>query len=320
MKGACPGTTWARRSGKSKRPSCGCLCMARRFLIIANPIAGGGRGGKVAAALLRQLEARGLEAEPYLTSKAGDARSRAGTAGREGWDGVISVGGDGTANEVVNGLRDLDLPIAVMAVGTGNVLARALGLPRNPAGLARVIDAGHTMSAAVGRANDRRFLLFAGAGLEAAMVQRFAQVRRRRLSLLSWIVPILHVVRRWPRFELSAELEDGTVLNGLSAVLVTRVRNYGVIMRLPQEIDIGDGKLHVLGFQQRTRSAWLAAALRGLTGRLRPGRDCILVSADRLRIWSAKPTPYEIDGDHVGETPLTICLEPQSARLFCPLV
>ena len=294
--------------------------MARRFLIIANPVAGGGRGRKVAAALRQQLEARGLEADAYLTGKAGDARSRAGTAEGEGWDGVISVGGDGTANEVVNGLRDLDLPIAVMAVGTGNVLARALGLPRNPAGLARVIDAGHTIAAALGKANGRRFLLFAGAGLEAAMVQRFARVRGGRLGLLSWIQPILHVVRHWPQFDLRVELQDGEVLDGMTAVLVTRVRNYGVIMQLPREIDIEDGKLHALCFGQRTRVAWLGLALRGLLGRLRPGRDCILLSPERLRISAARATPYEVDGDHGGETPLEICLEDQAARLFCPLV
>ena len=294
--------------------------MARRFLIIANPVAGGGRGGRVAPALRRELQARGLQAQVYMTREAGDARQRASSASAEGFHGLVSVGGDGTANEVVNGLTDLDLPLAIMGVGTGNVLARALGLPRRPAGLARVIDAGHTIAAALGKANGRRFLLFAGAGLEAAMVQRFARVRGGRLGLLSWIRPILHVVRRWPRFDLRVELEDGEVHDGLTTVLVTRVRNYGVIMQLPREIDIEDGKLHALCFGQRTRVAWLGLALRGLLGKLRPGRDCILLSPDRLRISAARATPYEVDGDHGGETPLEICLEEQAARLFCPRV
>lgn len=292
----------------------------RRFLIIANPVAGGGRGRHVAAELRRQLEARGLQAELYTTHRAGDARRRAGDAAAEAWDGLICVGGDGTANEVVNGLTDLDMPLGIMGTGTGNVLARALGLPRHPAGLAEVIHAGHTMPATVGRANGRRFLLFAGAGLDAAIVERFARVRGGRLNLLSWIWPILHVVRLWPRFQLTVELEDGTRLADLTAVLVTRVRNYGVVMKLPREIDFGDSRLHVLCFRQHTRLAWFLAAMRALIGRLRVGRDCTLLSTDNLRISANDPAPFEIDGDPGGKTPLQIGLESQPARLFCPLV
>ena len=290
--------------------------MTRRFLIIANPTAGRRRGRAAANALAEQLETLGLEAEVYFTGKAGDASRRAGAAAGEGWDGVVSVGGDGTANEVINGLTNLELPLAILGAGTGNVLSRALDLPRTAAGLARIIEAGHTIPAAVGTANGRRFLLFAGAGLEGAMVRRFAQVRGGRLNLFSWVAPILHIVRRWPRFDLTAEFADGTVLHGLSEVLATRVSNYGVILRLPGNIDIADGKLHVLCFEQRTRLAWLRTGMRALFGRLRPGRDCTVLTTDRLRVSGRNPSPYEVDGDHGGETPLEIRLEEQSARLF----
>ena len=90
--------------------------MVRRLLIIANPIAGGGKAKRRAVELQEALRPHGIEAECYFTSAAGDARSRAAGLGedRPPWDAVAVVGGDGTVNEVLNGLPDPSLPMAVL--------------------------------------------------------------------------------------------------------------------------------------------------------------------------------------------------------------
>ncbi|MCB9879897.1 MAG: NAD(+)/NADH kinase [Planctomycetes bacterium] len=142
----------------------------RRVLVIANPISGGGRGKVRAAQLADALRARGLTAECHFTTAAGDAGARARAAADEDWQTLVAVGGDGTVNEVLNGMPDPSRPLAVLPVGTANVLALELGLPKDPQAAAAAIAAGRCRSMTIGVADDRRFLLFCGVGVDGAVV------------------------------------------------------------------------------------------------------------------------------------------------------
>lgn len=288
----------------------------RRLLVIANPISGGGRSKVLVPELCAALRARGLVAEPYFTTCAGDATARARAAGPEPWDGLVACGGDGTVNEVLNGMPDPTRPLAMLPVGTANVLAAELRLPRRPADLAALLAAGTTRELAIGTANGRRFLLFCGAGLDGAVVQRCSETRTGTLGKLKWLPPILHTVRRWPQFSLRATFADGRVLDGLSAVLVTRVRNYGGVLQLPRGIDAGDGRLHALCFRTRSRLGWAWQGLRGVLRCMREGPHLTVVPTTGLRIDGE--APFQIDGDHGGSTPVELGLLPQRATLYAP--
>ena len=291
--------------------------MNKRFLIIANPISGGGRGAASATQLREALLQLDLDADCFFTRESGDARQRAEDAAADDFSGIICVGGDGTVNEVLNGMRDMTIPLTTLAMGTANVLARVLGLPREPAALARVVANGRTMPAAVGLANGRKFLLFASCGLDASIVRRVEEVRRGRLGMIRWIPSILHVIRRWPVRRLAFTTAKGITHEDLSTVLVTRVGIYGGILHLPGKIELGDGELHVLGFRQRSRLQYLRAVIRSLCGRLRENVDVICTTTAALRI-SGDEAPWQIDGDLGGSGSVDVRLDEGEARLFIP--
>lgn len=288
----------------------------RSLLLIANPIAGGGRGRTLAPLLAAELERRGIAAEVHLTAAAGDARARAAQAANEPWHALVAIGGDGTVNEVLNGMPDPSRPLGVLPLGTANVLAIELGLPRRPAAAAALLASGERRSLAIGVAAGRRFLLFCGAGVDGAIVRRMSEVRSGTLGKHKWLGPILHTLWHWPRHSLRATLEGGEVLDGLSSVLVTRVRNYGGVACLPREVSCDSGLLHVLAFRQRTRTAWLWQGLRALTGCMLGGRDLLVRSTRSLRIDGE--APFQIDGDFGGTSPVAIDLLPQLANIFAP--
>jgi len=288
----------------------------RAVLVIAHPISGGGHSTVLVPALCAALAARSIHAEACFTTGAGDGTARARRAAAEDWDAIVAAGGDGTINEVVNGLPDLSRPVGFLPVGTANVLALELGLPRDPAAAAAVLANGRLREHTVGECNGRRFLLFAGAGLDGAVVERLSQVRTGTLGKHKWLGPILYTLRRWPRFELRAILACGTVLDGCTAVLVTRVRNYGGVVRLLPEIDAAAGQLHVLAFRSRSRTAWALQGLRAFCGRLRTGPDLDHHVTSALRIEG--DAPCQIDGDHGGRTPLDIRLLARPLRIYAP--
>ena len=116
-----------------------------------------------------------------------------------------------------------------------------------------------------------------------------SRVRSGTLGKHKWLGPILHTLWHWPRFSLRCTLDGGEVLDGLSSVLVSRVRNYGGLLNLPRDVSCDSGLLHVLGFRQRSRTAWLWQGLRGLTGTMR-GRGGLLVRATRSVRWRGRRT------------------------------
>ncbi|MGE3171871.1 MAG: diacylglycerol kinase family protein [Planctomycetota bacterium] len=298
--------------------------MTRRLLILANPIAGGGRARALAPALASALRARGADAEVFLTQRAGDAGTRARDAGAEAWDALVAIGGDGTVNEVLNGMPDPSRPLGVLPLGTANVLARTYRLPRTADAAAAMLLDGHTRTHAIGRANGRRFLLFCGSGLDAAVVRRVQQVRTGTLGKHKWVLPILHVVRRWPRYALRVTLPDGEVLDDLGSVLVARVRDFGGVVQLTPEVDPASGLLHVLCFRARARTAWALLGARAALGRMRPGPGLAVRAVPALRIDGR--APCQIDGDWlpgaVGPDRdldrIDLDLDPRPARLLAP--
>jgi len=228
----------------------------------------------------------------------------------------VALGGDGTVNEVLNGMPDLRRPLGFFPLGTANVLACELGLPGRVEPAADVLAAGHTRPLAVGRAADRRFLLFCGVGVDGAVVRRLGEVRNGTLGKRKWADPILHTLWRWPQFTLRATLADGEVLDGLSSVLVTRVRDYGGVLKLPPEVSPDSGRLHVLAFRQRRRLAWLWLGLRGITRTLRGGGDLQVRATTAVRIDG--DAPYQLDGDLGGAAPVDVALEPQPVLILAP--
>ncbi len=292
------------------------MSIPRRLLVLANPISGGGRSKVLVPQLCAELQRRGITAEPYFTTSAGDATRRAHAAGAEAWDGLVACGGDGTVNEVLNGMPDPTRPLGVLPVGTANVLALELQLPRTPAAVADLLASGAQRRLAIGLCGERRFLLFCGAGVDGAVVQRVSEVRTGTLGKLKWLGPILHTVRRWPQFTLRATFADGSSLDGLSSVLVTRVRNYGGVVHLPREVAVDSGLLHVLCFRSRSRAAWLWHGARGLVRRLRAGRSLEVRATTAVRIEGR--APFQIDGEFGGTTPIELRLHEQQATLFAP--
>jgi diacylglycerol kinase (ATP) len=288
----------------------------RRLLLIANPISGGGRGKVLGPALAAALRARGHVAECHLTTSAGDGLVRARAAGSEPWDALVAIGGDGTVNELLNGMPDPSRPLGVLPIGTANVLALELGLPHKVEPAADVLAAGHTRELAIGRCGERRFLLFCGAGVDGAVVQRLSHVRSGTLGKHKWLAPILHTLWHWPQFSLRATFADGEVLDGLSSVLVTRVRGYGGVLQLPPEVSVDSGLLHVLCFRQRARVSWLWLGARGICRQLRTGGKLQLRTTAAVRIGG--DAPFQIDGDFGGPCPTAIDLLPQQARLLVP--
>ncbi len=287
----------------------------QRALIVVNPIAGKGHARKAANALQQGLEEVGLSVEVYETGARGDAALR--VAGLDpGVDLVVSVGGDGTLAEVLETL-DPSVPVAVLPLGTANVLGLELRLPREAAGLVRAIAAGKTTGLDTARVNGRISFLVTGVGLDGAIVEDVEARRTGPINKFFYVRSVLRTFMHYRPSILTVRVDDEALAGTWAWVLVTNVRGYGGVVRLATDGKLDDGLFEVVLFPRAGPLSLLGYALRALMGRL-PGGSCKMVRASRVQIEADRPTPVQIDGDFAGQTPIEFETRPQCHRLLIP--
>src|SRR5687768_2864990 len=157
----------------------------RRALVIANPASRG--GAKRQASVVRELARADIAADAVATQYAGHAAEIAASRARD-YDAVFTLGGDGTAMEVVGTLAGKGPPVGILPGGTGNLLARSLGIPLTVPAAVRALAAGREARIDLGRIGDGRvFGIGAGVGVDATMIQETPALWKRRLGVLSYV-------------------------------------------------------------------------------------------------------------------------------------
>ena len=284
-------------------------------LLVVNPIAGRGSAGERAERLARGLEALGIGTEIFRTQARGDAAERVAKLAPE-VDLVVTVGGDGTLGEVLSRLS-VEIPVAVLPMGTANVLASDLRLPRRVPDLLRTIAAGRTVDIDTARVNGRLSFLVVGVGFDGEIVRDVERRRRGPITKAFYVTSVLRCLWHNRPPELRVWVDGESVPGLWGWVLVSNLVGYGGILKLSPERVLDDGLYEVYLFPRGTRRALLKYGLLGLLGRL-PGRSCKMVRARRVRVESDRPVPYEVDGDFGGETPIEFEVAPERHRLIVP--
>jgi len=307
--------------------------LIRRALLIANPASR--RGRHLSELARRELQRRGVECEVVLTQRPGHAAElaleRAGGAevnahGRPRHDAVFTLGGDGTVMEVAGALAGIAQrpPIGILAGGTGNLIARALGIPLAVRRAVPVLLEGHELRIDLGRLDSgRHFAIAAGVGIDATMVAETPPWLKRRLGVLAYTLmgsraALRAVIRR--QFFHARLTVDGVVHERRAAAVM--IANFGAVLgdriTLGPDIRVDDGFLDGCIFSPRTLRDALRIAWRLLRRDFRSD-PCMLYCRGRaLRVETTPPLTAQADGELLGKTPFSVVVEPLAARLLVP--
>lgn len=235
-------------------------------------------------------------------------------------DVIAACGGDGTISEVARGLSGSGIPLAVLPGGTSNVLARELGIPLDPEAAAQLFRTGRLRSVRVLLANDRPFLLWAGAGLDARVMGHLSLPLKRRLGRAGIFLTAASEFLRYefPRLRV---LIDGSEHSATFAV-VCHARHYGGDWVITPEASPESDEMDVLLFDRR--SHWdlfrlFFAIQRGRAAHL--GRGLAQVVRGRrveIRSREAYPVEVHVDGDCVLQTPVTCRATKETVEILVP--
>jgi YegS/Rv2252/BmrU family lipid kinase len=287
------------------------------ILVICNPISGGGRAARLSRRLRELLERRGHDVDLFLTSAAGDARRRASQATPD-VDRIVSVGGDGTLNEVLNGLEDPSrTPLTQLATGTANLLAHDLNLPYDAEGVGRLLERGTIRRLDLGLVGDRRFLMVVSSGFDAMVTLEAQGNRTGPMNYARWLPSIVKVLREYEPPRFTVRVDDRDPIEG-QLVIVSNVRNYGGLFTVADRAVCDSGLLDVCVLTRAALPGLMRALVSGLTGGLSRTAGVVYVQGTRIGITSNTPVPVELDGDPFGTTPIQISLRPRHVPIVVP--
>jgi diacylglycerol kinase (ATP) len=285
----------------------------RRVTIIHNPFAGGSRRQRLFAATLRLLEAR-CAVTLLDTSIEGEAAHLATPIRSSTCDAIVVAGGDGTINEVVNGLGSDAPPLGVIPLGTANVFARELGLPRTPAGIAQVIAEAVPRAVHSGVVNGRRFVQMAGIGFDAAVVAAVDPRFKARFGRAAYGAEIL---RQWATYRPGPYIVScGGIKLEASSVIVAKGRHYAGQFVLDPLADALLPSLRVCCFLRWDRSLFLRYMLAVANGGLARCKDVYIIDATEVLIEGIAGERIQVDGDIRADLPCRIGLAPHPIRVL----
>jgi YegS/Rv2252/BmrU family lipid kinase len=295
-----------------------------RPCVIFNPAAKGEKAKRFRA----ELEHIATQSEFKFTAAAGDARRLAAEAVSEGYDTVVGAGGDGTLNEVLNGIGDVRdgfkrTRLGFIPLGTINVFARELGIPLKPHAAWAVIESGSETRVDLpwiergegGGTMRHYFTQLAGAGLDARAIELVDWETKKKIGPLAYVVAGLRALGK-PPASCDARVEDACVSGQL--VLVGNGRLYGGNFRLFPKAELRDGLLDVCVFPNL---GWFTLFRCGLplllSGRV-PEGVVRRLRGRTVRLGGDGRVPVEVDGELVGHLPVTVGVEPMGLRVMVP--
>jgi YegS/Rv2252/BmrU family lipid kinase len=257
------------------------------------------------------------EAFFFATARPGDAEELAPRAVSEGYLQVVAAGGDGTINEVANGIAGTEVALGLMPMGTMNVFANELGLPAHDLGRCwEIIRAERHRWVDLPEANDKYFVQLAGVGLDAQVVKETSLAFKRNLGPLSYLFSAAQIAARRPP-RLLIESEDAATEEG-SFVLVGNGRHYGGPFPFFKQAVIDDGLLDVLVFKQLGYIEIIKYLQNVFFAPEITTREVEYFQTRRLRVSSAEEVPVELDGELVGSCPVEFVMRSQRLKVLVP--
>ncbi|HEY0257232.1 MAG TPA: diacylglycerol kinase family protein [Candidatus Methylacidiphilales bacterium] len=281
-----------------------------RVCIIINPAARGSRGR------MQRLERITGGAIIKTTKGPGDAEAQAERAVEQGYDTIVAAGGDGTINEVVNGIGTAPVSLGILPTGTVNVFAMELGIPFNLDAAWKVIRAHKVRAVDLASANGHLFVQMAGVGLDAQIVQRNNRQVKHVLGPLSYLLTATQVaIEKPPRLRVSSQ--GHPTVEG-SFVLVGNGRLYGGPFSLFNEADPQDGLLDICVFKHMNYLALMRYFRGALFGSLSKFSDVHYFKARDLLVKADRHVPFEADGELAGHAPVEFFVRRRKLRVLVP--
>lgn len=290
--------------------------MKRRYLIVVNPVSGTANKERLADFSLRCMTELGMEAQILNTSASGDAFRFAQQAVEDGLDGVLAIGGDGTVNEVASALCGTDTKLGIIPCGSGNGLARHLGLPMDPVDALKVTLHGHSIPCDYATANNKPFFCTFGVGFDGRVSHAFAQCQKR--GKIAYLRVIIRESKSYRPSTYRITTQDSQFTRDALIIAVCNSSQYGNNAIIAPHASLTDGLLDLTVVNPGNPLDLVRNSFELFTGLITSNRRFDTRQSSRFTIECAHEMEGHIDGEPVlFPTRIEIECHPRSLHVYC---
>jgi len=297
-----------------------------KTVFLVNPAAENGAAGRRWPELAHEAASLGLQGDTRFSERPGHLTELAREAAADA-DLLVAVGGDGTVNEVVNGIAGLDVELALIPRGTGGDFVRTFGIPRKLDRAVEVALRGRTRAIDLGRGRYRSwagedeesyFANIASAGMSGAIAKRTNETSKALGGKVSYAWATVAVFSRWRSDEVRVRVDGREQAGRMHDVIVANGRYLGGGMKMVPEAEPDDGLLDVLLIGDLTKRDLLLTMPKTYRGKHLPHPKATLLRGTTVEIDAPEPLPVELDGEQPGTTPVRFEIVPRALRLRVP--
>jgi diacylglycerol kinase (ATP) len=297
-------------------------------VFLVNPASDNGATGKRWPEIARLAADRGLVGDALISEHQGQLVDLAREAAKGGARLLVAVGGDGTVNEIVNGIAGLDgIELAIVHRGTGGDFVRTFDIPRRledalavaQSGRGREVDLGRaTLRTWAGREGVTWFANIASAGMSGAVAKRVNETGKALGGKVSYAWSTLAVFARWRNALITVRVGDEERTGAMYDVVVANGRYFGGGMKICPGADPADGLFDVLLIGDVTKRDLVLTLPKIYRGTHLPHPKAELLRGERVTIEAPIPLPVELDGEQPGTTPASFEIVPRALRVRVP--
>lgn len=280
--------------------------MSKKILIVFNPTAGRGKRTLVDAVVSHLTQAN-CDVNVYDTQSAGDAVQYLQSY-TQPVDLIVAAGGDGTTNEVLNGMIGKEhIPLGIISTGTANVLAQELNMPSSAKAIANILIHGKTKPVYPCRLNDKRFIMMVGIGYDAWVVNGTSTTLKKSVGKGAYVWSMFKYVLPYGGKQYQIDV-DGKEYK-VPSMIVTNGKKYGGNFTISQRADISAPTMQALIFTSSNRLTMLGYMLAMVFGIMEKCSTLISIPAKKIKVTSEHPDVLQADGDPAGQLPATMEIE-----------
>lgn len=291
----------------------------RKARLIYNPTSGREEMKRRLADILQRLDNAGIETSCHATTGEGDATLAAAEAVERGYDLIIAAGGDGTLNEVINGMAEKENipPLGVFPLGTTNDFARALGIPKNWEEYCDLVIRNVTRPIDLGKANDRYFINIAGGGTLTELTYEVPSKLKTMIGQLAYYLKGLEKMVSLTPQELIIKANGQEIIHDEFMVfLIANSNSVGGFEKLAPGASIDDGLFDVIALRKCNLAEFVRVVSLALRGEHINDKKVIHFRTDYMEVVSPGPVQLNVDGEFGGVLPGTFRNLPQHLRIF----
>lgn len=266
------------------------------------------------------LQEQGWKVALKLTEAAGDATRLAREAAEEQCDVVIAAGGDGTINEIIQGLAGTETALGVLPLGTVNVWAREMQIPFDDAGAREVLVQGKTRIVDLGRMNERYFLLMAGIGLDGEVTHAVEKKTLKRFGVIGYLLASIWYGTGYPGFRAYVRFGGRRVRTNALQIVIGNTQLYGGAMKVTWQAKCDDGLLDLCIVRARNLAGRLLVITDFLLRKKQKRQGIDYETCDSIEVRTRKPVAVQLDGDPAGFTPATFRCIPNALKVIVPQI